>query len=352
MTPAPVPASRLRQEIHEQPSVLERLLRSQGTAADRLAAAVRSADVTHVVIAARGTSDNAGRYAQYVLGAMNGLVVALATPSLFTSYDRPPRFRHALVLGISQSGRSPDIIAVLAEAKRQGALTAVLTNDVSSELAAQADVILDLCAGEEKAVAATKTYTAELAAIALLSSRMKADAEMAEALARLPEAVSKALQEHDAVERAATRLQTIRYAAVIGRGFNYASAFELALKIKELAYISADAYSSADFRHGPLALVEAEYPVILIGAAGPLMADMRALAGTLRERRAAVVWISDDPDTTLSSEASIFLPPTVPEWLTPVSLIVPGQLLAMRMAELRGLDVDRPRSISKVTETY
>jgi glutamine---fructose-6-phosphate transaminase (isomerizing) len=350
--PPTASASRLRQEILEQPAVLERLLRTQGRAADELVHAIETSGVTHVVVAARGTSDNAGRFAQYLLGMMNGLVVALATPSLFTYYGRPPRFRQSLVIGISQSGRSPDVIAVLSEAKRQGAVTAVLTNDVDSALAAQADVILDLCAGEEKAVAANKTYTAELAAIALLSARLRGDGEMEAAVARLPEAVSVALQSETVVRQAAGRLREIRYAAVIGRGLNYATAFEAALKIKELAYVSAEAYSSADFRHGPLAMVEPGFPVILFAAAGPLLADMQALAGTLGDRRAAVLSISDDPDIARASEAAVTIPRLVPEFLSPVTLIVPAQFLAMHLAEQRGLDVDRPRSIRKVTETY
>ena len=158
--------SHLYREIHEQPDVLRRLLDEEEATAQALADLVRGRDITHVVIAARGTSDNAGRYAQYVLGSMNGLSVGLAAPSLFTIYQRPPRFGNALVLGISQSGKSPDIVAVLAEARRQGAVTAVLTNRVDSPLAAQGDVVINLRAGEERAVAATKTYTAELAAVA------------------------------------------------------------------------------------------------------------------------------------------------------------------------------------------
>jgi glutamine---fructose-6-phosphate transaminase (isomerizing) len=344
--------SHLRREIYQQPAVLERLLRSQEAAVDDLVRAMKKAAIRHVVIAARGTSDNAGRFAQYLLGAMNGLVVALATPSLFTYYARPPQLRDALVLGISQSGRSPDIVAVLAEARRQGALTAALSNAVDSELAAQGDIVVDLCAGEERAVAATKTYTAELAAIALLSARLAGDDEMAGALARLPEAVSVALSRDEAAAQAAAGLQGIRAAAVIGRGFNYASAFELALKIKELSYISTEAYSSADFRHGPLAIIEPDFPVIVIAAAGPLLGDMRSLMRTLGERRAKVLCISDDPEAAAGAGAAILVPAQVPEWLSPVTLIVPGQLLAMYMAGLRGYDVDSPRSIHKITETY
>ncbi|HMK09384.1 MAG TPA: SIS domain-containing protein, partial [Anaerolineales bacterium] len=163
------------QELQEQPLVIQRLLRSQRPAVERLADLIRQRAVTHVVIAARGTSDNAARYAQYLFGAMNGLTVALATPSLFTYYRRPPQFHNALVLGISQSGRSPDVAAVLAEARRQGALTAAITNDTTSQIARQGDMVLDLDAGEERSTAATKTYSAELATIAHLSAVLSRD---------------------------------------------------------------------------------------------------------------------------------------------------------------------------------
>jgi len=344
--------TRLRQEIFEQPSVLRRLLSTQRPAAEALAEAVRQRGVSQVVIAARGTSDNAGRYAQYLLGAMNGLVVALATPSLFTYYHRPPRFHNTLVLGISQSGRSPDVIAVLAEAKHQGALTAVVTNDKDSAMAAQGDVVVELCAGGERAVAATKTYTAELAAIALLSAVLADDQGMAGALDRLPEAVAQALRADEAAAQAAQRLRDIRRAVILGRGFNYATAFELALKLEELTYTGTEAFSSADFLHGPLAMVEPGFPAIVVAAAGPLLEDLRSVIATLRASQADVLCITDDPATAAEAMPSLLVSSDVPEWLSPATLIVPGQLLALHLASLRGHDVDSPRSIRKITETY
>jgi len=344
--------TRLHHEINEQPSVLRRLLSSQRPAVEELARAAKKRGVSHVVIAARGTSDNAGRYAQYLFGAMNGLIVALATPSLFTYYRRAPRFHSSLVLGISQSGRSPDVIAVLAEAKRQGALTAVVTNDRESELAAQGDFVVDLCAGEERAVAATKTYTAELAAMALLSAVLAGDRDMEEALNRLPEAVERALGADEAAAQAARHLQGISYAVVLGRGFNYATAFELALKLEELTYTNTQAYSSADFRHGPLAMVEPGFPAIVVAATGPLLEDLRSIIDTLRGGQASVLCITDDPTTAAQANLALLVPRDVPEWLSPSTLVVPGQLLALHLATVRGHDVDAPRSIRKITETY
>jgi glucosamine--fructose-6-phosphate aminotransferase (isomerizing) len=346
-----VEGSHLHREIHSQPAVLERLLSTQRKPARDLVLAISSRAINHVLIAARGTSDNAARFAQYVFGAMNGLLVSLATPSLYTFYHRPPRLRDVLVLGISQSGRSPDIIAVLAEARSQGALTATLTNETDSELAGLGDFVIDLCAGEEQAVAATKTYTAELAAISLLSATIAGDPDMVAALERTPTAVSKALSTEDAARQAAARLQKFSHAAVIGRGFNYATAFELAIKLAELTYSPVQAYSSADFLHGPLAVVERGFPVIVVAAAGALRDDLSGLLRTLDERRAEVVCITDEAGLIEPSGGVIRVPQEVPEWLSPLPLIVPGQLLALHLAHLRGLDVDSPRSIKKVTET-
>lgn len=256
------------------------------------------------------------------------------------------------MLGISQSGKSPDVVAVLAEARRQGALTAVIINTRDSELADQADVVVELCAGEERAVAATKTYTAELAAISLISASLSAETTAFDALERIPEAVSRALETEAAAREAASRLKDARVAAVLGRGFNYSTAFELALKMQELTYTSCGAYSSADFRHGPLALVEDGFPVIAVAASGPLLEDLRQIQAELKRHGAEVFCISDNPSAHDPVAGRLTVPRVVPEWLSPMALIVPGQLLALHLAALRGYDVDAPRSIHKVTETY
>ncbi len=343
--------SQLYQEIHSQPAVLSRFLAGQGEKMRELAAAIRARQVSHVVIAARGTSDNAGRYAMYVLGAMNRLPVALAAPSLFSVYSAPPRFGRALVLGISQSGKSPDIVSVLAEARRQGALTAAITNTPDSELAGESDVVIDLMAGPERAVAATKTYMTELAAVALLSAALAEDDAMFAALKRIPQAVEATLAINPAVEACAPRYRYMRYAAVIGRGYNYATAFETALKLKELSYAIVEPYSSADFMHGPLALLEPGFPVMVIAPAGKVQQEMAGFMETLQGRGAEIIAVSDVPELLAAARIRLELPVSVPEWLSPLTAIVPGQLLAMHLAHTRGYDVDRPRNIGKVTET-
>jgi glutamine---fructose-6-phosphate transaminase (isomerizing) len=344
--------SYLYQEIHEQPQILTQFLAQEAPTVQALAQAIHTRGVDYVVIAARGTSDNAGRYANYLLGAINGLPVALATPSLFTIYRQPPKFKNALVLGISQSGKSPDIVSVLAEARRQGALTAAITNEVNSDLAAQADHVIALHAGVERSIAATKTYTSELMALALLSATLAADKGMLAALARVPAAVAAVLGVREEISTIAQRYRYMRDCVVIGRGFNYASAFELALKMKELTYTIAEPYSSADFLHGPLALIEHGFPAIVIAPTGIMLPELQSFLQVLRQREAESIVISDDPATLAMGRIHLPLYATLPEWLSPITAIVPGQLLALYLAHARDYDPDHPRGLRKVTETH
>jgi glucosamine--fructose-6-phosphate aminotransferase (isomerizing) len=341
----------LYREIHQQPAVLEAVLRHEQAAAEQLAAAMKQRGVDRVVIAARGTSDNAARYAQYLLGAVNGLSVALATPSLFTIYRRPPNLAGALVMGISQSGKSPDIVAVLAEGRRQGALTAAVTNVPDSDLGRTADVVLNLQAGAERSVAATKTYTSQLMALALLSTALSGDRQQLETLHAIPSAVEQTLALGPHVLRVAERFRYMRHCVTLGRGYNYATAFELALKLKELTYTMVEPYSSADFMHGPLALIEEAFPAIVIAPQGEMLPEMRPFVQTLKQRGAETVIISDDAALLAEARVPLQLPASVPEWASPLTAIVPGQLLAMSLAFVRDYDIDQPRGIRKVTET-
>jgi glutamine---fructose-6-phosphate transaminase (isomerizing) len=343
--------SHIFREIHEQPTVLERFLRTQRVTMEQLAAEIRRRGITHVVVSARGTSDNAGRYATYVLGGYNRLPVALATPSLHTVYELPPRFDNALVLGISQSGKSPDIVAVVAEARRQGALTASFINVADSDLARASDFVIDVEAGPELAVAATKSYTAQLAAVALLSATLAQDAQRLAELDALPAALARTLEMDAAIADAAPRYRYMDGSVVIGRGFNFATAFEMALKMKELTYTIAEPYSSADFLHGPVAMVEAGFPVVIIAPSGRMAPDMADFAQSMRRRHGETIVISDDDTVLAHARTPLRLPQPVPEWLSPVTAILPGQMFAMHLAAVRDYDVDAPRGLKKVTET-
>lgn len=344
--------SHIYREIHEQPAALARFIEKEWDNVHALAEAIQAQKITHVVIAARGTSDNAGRYAKYVLGAHNGLMVALATPSLFSIYGQPPQFHNALVLGVSQSGKSPDIVSVVAEARRQGALTAVITNVADSDLAQEGDFVIDIQAGPELAVAATKSYTNQLAAIALLSAALNPGDGWLKELQAIPDAVAKVLEVNDLVAQAAPRYRYMDRSVIIGRGFNYATAFELALKMKELTYTLVEPYSSADFQHGPMAMIEDGFPVLVVASGGVLQDEMLAFVNLLNERGAEVIAISDVDEILNAARTPLPLPQSAPEWLSPITAIVPGQLFAMHLAYTRDFDIDAPRGLRKVTETH
>lgn len=343
--------SLLLDEIAEQPAVVQRLLDLESGQIAALGAQLRARDLRYVVIAARGSSDNAARYAQYVFGALCRLTVGLAAPSLFGQYHRPPRLQGALVLGISQSGQSPDIVQVLVEARRQGSPTVAITNDPSSPLAEAADACIPLQAGQERSIAATKTYTAQLTTLALLALSLAPDGAPTADMVRLPAAISTGLHTTPQALAAAQRLQAADRCVVIGRGFNYATACEVALKIKELTYVAAEPYSSADFAHGPIALIEPGFPVVLVAIGETMRAELFALRDELRSRGASLVVMSDSPEFQHPDDAWIPIPAGLPEWLSPCAAIVPGQLLAYYLAQVRGLDPDRPRTLNKVTLT-
>jgi glucosamine--fructose-6-phosphate aminotransferase (isomerizing) len=338
------------QEIREQPEALARQLDKGREAVLEAAAAVRAFAPHSVMIAARGTSDNAARYAQYVLGAHNGLAVALAAPSLFTLYGAPPRVAGALVVGISQSGESPDIVAVALEARRQGALTLAVTNAPSSPLAKACAHTIELHAGVERAVAATKTYTTELMALAMLSAALEGEPSRWDDLAQVPAHVDACLGLARAVEPAASRCRYAERFVVLGRGFNYSTAFEVALKIKETSYVIAESYSAADFRHGPLAMLELGFPVILVAPRGKVE-DSAELLDLLEARQAEVIAVSNDPVVLARARTGLAIPADVPEWISPLVAVVPGQWLALALALTRGLNPDRPRGLTKVTHT-
>lgn len=342
----------LKSEILEQPQVLRHLLESQAEHIREAAAFIRRHEVDYVFLAARGTSDNAGLYLKYLWGAHNGLPVAPAAPSLFTLYGQPPRLARALVAGISQSGQSPDIVAVLHEGRRQGAPAIAITNDPTSPLAQNADVVLDIQAGEEKAVAATKTYTAQLLTIAMLSAALAEDEAAWEALAALPGFVEQAIEQDGAIARAAERYTFMPQCVVLGRGYNYATAVEWALKLKELTYVVTDGYSAADFQHGPIAIVEHGFPVLAIAPQGQVYDEMLALLRELKDRHSADLVIMSDASEALDlATTPVQLPADVPEWLSPIVSIVLGQLFAYHLTRARGFDTEKPRGLSKVTYT-
>ncbi len=342
----------LHSEINEQPERIKSLLSSQRKVVERIAAEIHKRDIKYVFLAARGTSDNAGRYANYLLGAMNGLPLALAAPSLFTYYKQPPNLKNALVVGISQSGQSPDIVSVLTEGRRQGCATLSITNEPKSPLGQASDFVLDIQAGTEKAVAATKTYTTELMSVAMLSAALSGNKKHWEQLGRVAGWMKETLKQDKFIGEVAQRYRYIRQTIVLGRGYNYATAFEWALKLKELTYIIAEPYSSADFAHGPIAMVESGYPIMAVAPKGKVFNSMLEMLKRLHtDISAELVVISNDKRALSLAQVPLTIPVDIPEWLSPLVSILPAQLFAYHLTVAKGYDTEQPRSIRKVTET-
>ena len=342
--------SQLEAEIASQPALLDALLARAIPQITAIHAGLEPGS-HYALIAARGSSDHAALYAKYAWAALGGLPVALAAPSLHTLYNTPPRMSGALVVGISQSGQSPDIVSVLSEAHNQGRPTIAITNDGGSPLAVVADHVIELGVGPERSVAATKTYTAELAVIAAFAAALSGDPASMEELRRLPEALAATQALSGEIAVRAERYRYLERMVVIGRGYNYATAFELALKLKELTYLMAIPYSSADFRHGPIAATSAGDAALLVMPSGATLDDLLTLARDLRQMGVELLVISDAPQALELATTPLPLAATVPEWLSPIAAVLPGQALALRLALARGLDPDTPRAIQKVTRT-
>ena len=344
-------SSHLERELAEQPDALARLFERQRGEAERIAGLLTRDDVNYILIASRGSSSNVARYAQYLLGRAHRVPVAFATPSLYTLYEQPPRLDGALVVGISQSGESPDVNAVIAEARAQGRPTVALTNVPASPLGSAADAVLALEAGVEQSVAATKTYINSLGAIAMLFAASTGDREAVAELEGVPAQLARQLERSRADAEQIDRLGPVEGGTVIARGVNYGTSFEIALKIRELSGLLFEAYSAADLMHGPVAAIGPGWPVIAVAPSGPALWSVEEALRSVAARGARPIVIADDERVLRRGEVAMALEPGVPEWLSPLLAVVPGQLLALRLSQLRGIDVDHPLGLSKITLT-
>lgn len=336
-------------EIREQPEALARFVEEEGPAVRAAAAALRRRPPRGVVLAARGTSDNAALYGHYLFETLLRVPVALASPSVVTLYHRTPRLRDMLVIGLSQSGRSPDIVEYLRAARRAGAQTIAITNDARSPLAGAAHTALLLRAGPERSVAATKTYTAQLAALSLLVGAAASDRRLVDAHRRLPALVARAIDGEEEIARAARAARRMERCLVTSRGYNYATAREAALKLKETSYVAAEPLSSADLLHGPIAVVGPRFPVIVIAPPGRVRAHLVRIMRDLTARGARTIAVTADREIARLAGTVLPVPEMTDERLSPHVFIVPLQLFAHHLALARGFDPDRPRGLRKVT---
>lgn len=336
------------EEIAEQPVVLERTLAGEREKYKTLGASLRQKDIDLIVLVARGSSDNAALFGRYLLEVTTGIPVSLAAPSVYTLYDARLDLKRALVIGVSQSGEGADINMVLERAKASSVFTLAITNNGASSIAGIADETLLIHAGPERSVAATKTYTGQMLHFYLLANEL---AEKKIDIERIPEFTSGALELRSQVEEIAKRYVFMENCVVVGRGMNYGNAYELALKLMETCYVVAERFSSADFFHGPLAIVERRFPVVLFGPSGVTQTGSIELLNRLHELNADCLAITNDAEIASLSPNSLVLPAEIDEFLTPIPFIVPAQLFAALLSEAKGLNPDAPRSLEKVTQT-
>jgi glucosamine--fructose-6-phosphate aminotransferase (isomerizing) len=334
-------------EIRQQPAALEKTLTRELRAIEKLRAFLERHRPRMVVLAARGTSDNAAQFGRYLIEITTGIPVSLAAPSVHTLYQARMDLTGALVAGVSQSGESTDVNIVVENAKRQGAFTIGVTNEEGSALAALADHVLLVRAGKEKSVAATKTYTGQLAAMYLLAWALGANFRLA-ALERIPAFAARALAVEKTVAEQCRRYHFMQRAVVIARGLNYANAFEMALKLMETCYVVAERFSSADLLHGPIAMIDSALPAFAFAPEGVTADAISQTVARLREIHSETLIIGDRSSPL---ETDIQIPVKLTELFTPIPYIIPAQLFAAHLAAEKGLNPDQPRSLTKVTRT-
>lgn len=341
--------SKMSAEIREQPEVLERILNEGWAEILSASRALRVGSIRSVMITARGTSDNAALYAKYLFEVLLGVPTVLASPSVFTLYESGMNLEGVLVVGISQSGGSKDVLEVVRRSGELGASTLAVTNDAGSAMAETAQHHFFLRAGKEESVAATKTYTAELLVLYLLVSALKGEENLGDAVRGLPELSREVLEaEWEGTER----YRYAEYMVVTSRGYNLATAEEAALKLMETTYVVAQAFSAADLSHGPIAMIGRDFPVLVIAPPGKAYPGMRSLVDNLRDRRAELMVVSSDKTMLDKASAKFPVSGSLPEELSPILCAIPIQLLAEKLARLKGLNPDTPRGLSKVTETW
>jgi glucosamine--fructose-6-phosphate aminotransferase (isomerizing) len=340
--------SLMLREISEQPEVLEKTIQTERLKVERVGEFLRTKDIDLIVLVARGSSDNAALFGRYLLEVTTGIPVSLAAPSVYTLYDAKLKLNRALVVGVSQSGEGADINQVLESAKNSGAFTIAITNEAESAMTKIADETFLIYAGREKSVAATKTYTGQMLYFYMLANALS-DKKIAFEI--IPEFAAQALELKNEIKTLVERYVFMENCVVVGRGMNYGNSYELALKLMETCYVVAERFSSADFFHGPLALVERRFPVILFAPQGVTRSGSIDLLKRLRELNADSFSITNDDEITALSSRALTLPNSIDEFLSPIPFVIPAQLFAAFLSEAKGINPDTPRSLTKVTRT-
>ena len=345
-----VPGSLFRAEIFEQPAALERLLETNEEIA-RIAATARARNIQLVRMVGHGSSDNAASYGVYAFGLLPRWTALRDSITLTVHYDTPIDLSGSMVIGLSQSGQTPDVVEYLGRARRAGAFTVAITNDSDSDLAAAAEATIALCAGPELAVAATKTYVNTLGALALLAGHIAGrGAEIADGMRAAAGLLTESLPEFEA----ATRALALPFAYtgrmfVIGRGTEFATAREIALKLLETCRIAAEPLTATDLAHGPVAALDPLFPVWAIASPDGTLATVQEAAARIHAMGATLVASGTAAKAVTVSSYRLPVPPTEPPLLSPLLSVVPGQLFALALSRARGLDPDAPHGLNKVT---
>ncbi len=340
--------SLMLKEISEQPVVLERTIHAEQKKVEKLGDFLKKKDIDLIIIAARGSSDNAALFGRYLFEITTGIPVSLCAPSVFTLYNAKLKLNRALVIGVSQSGEGVDINKVLDSAKNSGAFTIGITNQAKSSMAKIADETLLTHAGRERSVAATKTYTGQMLHFYMLASALSGSKLEYK---KIPQFCDTALKLETRIEELVQRYVFMENCVVVGRGLNYGNSYELALKLMETCYVVAERFSSADFFHGPLAIIERRFPVILFAPSGVTKTSNIDLLKRLKELHADSLSITNDKTVASLSSHVLQMPKEIEEFLSPIPFIIPAQLFAAYLAEAKGINADAPRSLSKVTKT-
>jgi glutamine---fructose-6-phosphate transaminase (isomerizing) len=337
-------------EIEEQPEALARTIDLEREKISKIGAILKSRGTKLIVLVARGSSDNAALFGRYLIETTTGIPVSLAAPSIYTVYDAKMKLDGAAVIGVSQSGEGEDINFVLNAAREAGAFTIGMTNEPESSMSRVTDELLITRAGRERSVAATKTYTGQMMLFYMLAAAL-AEGNRTLDYERIPELSAQALKVRPQVEELVQRYVFMENCIVVGRGMIYANAYETALKLMETCYVVAERFSSADLLHGPLAMIERHFPIILFAPDGKMLAGEKDLLRRLKELRADTLSITADDEIAAESSRALQMPAGIEEVLAPIPYIIPGQLFAALLAEAKGLNPDAPRSLSKVTRT-
>lgn len=338
------------QEICEQPIALQKTIEEERGKVSRLGSFLKKRDVDLIVLVARGSSDNAALFGRYLLEIATGIPVSLSAPSVYTLYNGDLKLSRALVIGVSQSGEGEDINRVLERARACGAYTVGITNESESSMVQRVDELLLMHGGRERSVAATKTFTGQMMLFYMLAAALGSRGQSLKYEA-IPELAARALEHQESIRQLVERYVFMENCVVVGRGLLYANAYEMALKLMETCYVVAERFSSADFFHGPLAMVERHFPIILFAPPGITLEGARLLMNRLSELHADTLAITADDDVTSMSTRTIRMGAEIEEVIAPIPYIIPAQLFAALLADAKGLNPDAPRSLSKVTRT-